>query len=160
MKLFIYFFAIAFFTSCVTQKRCLLKFPPQIITKDSTVVKDSTIYRDTTITIPGDSTTIHDSLPCPDVKYHKEAKSKSGRTTATVDINNGKLTINCKTDSLLHRIDSLKTHIRSLERYRSEIKLVPVPEDKTPTWCWWLLGANVLLIVWRIRKPIISIVKH
>jgi hypothetical protein len=159
MKLLFCLFTIVFFMSCVTQKRCLQKFPPQIITKDSTVIKDSTIYRDTTITIPGDSTTIHDSLPCPDVKYHKVAKSKSGRTTATVDINNGKLTVNCKTDSLQQKIDSLKTHIRSMERYRSEVKLVPVPKYKTPAWCWWLVGANVLFIVWRIRKPILSIVK-
>lgn len=162
MKILFFISLIIGFSSCITQKRCLQKFPPHITTKDSIVIKDSTIYRDTTITIPGDSVQIHDSIPCPDVLYHKEAKSKTGRTTAVIDINKGKLTVNCKTDSLQHRIDSLQTKIRSLEKYHTEVKMIPGAERikyKVPLWCWVLLCANLIFIAWRLRKPFISLVK-
>lgn len=87
-------------TSCITQKKCFEKFPPQIITKDSIVVKDTVIYRDTTITLPGDTLQINDTIPCPNVNINRVVKSKNGKTTATVSIKNGKLQVECKTDSL------------------------------------------------------------
>ena len=42
-------------TGCVTQRRCLKKFPP--IVSIDTVIKDTTIYRDTTVYVylPGDT---------------------------------------------------------------------------------------------------------
>lgn len=54
-------------SSCVTQKRCMTKYPPiadtvvTVITRDSIVFKDTTVY----ITLPGE--TIIDSIviPCP-----------------------------------------------------------------------------------------------
>lgn len=134
------------FASCVTQKRCLQKFPPQIVTKDSIVVKDTTVYVTFRDTIPGDSVLLHDSIPCPDVKYHKEITSPSGRTTAKVDINKGKLTVDCKTDSLVKLIDSLKVKLKTTEAYHSEVKTVEVPvvKNKTPSWAWFLLIANLI----------------
>lgn len=129
--------------SCITQKRCLQKFPPQIVTKDSIVVKDSMVYVTFRDTIPGDSVLLQDTIPCPDVQYHKEVKSPSGRTTAKVDINKGKLTVDCKVDSLTRIIDSLQVKIKTIEAYHSEIKTIEVPvvKNKTPLWAWIMLGA-------------------
>jgi hypothetical protein len=132
--------------SCVTQKRCLQKFPPQIVTKDSIVVKDTTVYVTLRDTIPGDSVLLDDSIPCPDVQYHKEVKSPSGRTTAKVDINKGKLTVDCKVDSLNRVIDSLQVKIKTTEAYHSQVKTIEVPvvKYKTPVWAWIMLAAIAL----------------
>jgi len=135
--------------SCVTQKRCLQKFPPQIVTKDSIIVKDTVIsIRLVKIPIPGDSVVLHDSIPCPDVQFHKEVKSPSGRTTAKVDINKGKLTVDCKVDSLNRVIDSLQIKLKTTESYHSQVKTVEVPvvKYKAPGWAWFLLGAALLFI--------------
>lgn len=131
--------------SCITQKRCLQKFPPQIVTKDSIVIKDTTVYITLRDTIPGDSVLLHDSIPCPDVQYHKEVKSPSGRTSAKVDINKGKLTVDCKTDSLNRVIDSL-IKLKSAQTYHSEVTTVEVPvvKYKTPVWAWIMLAAIAL----------------
>src|SRR5215831_9699124 len=115
--------------SCITQKRCLQKFPPQIVTKDSVVVKDTTLYVTLRDTIPGDSVLLHDSIPCPDVQYHKEVKSPSGRTTAKVDIDKGRLTVDCKVDSLNRVIDSLQVKLKTTEAYHSEVKTVQIPVE-------------------------------
>ena len=56
-------------TSCVTQRKCLSKFPPSRDTIIITNVRDSIVLRDTVIfvTIPGE--TVYDSvmIPCPEV---------------------------------------------------------------------------------------------
>jgi hypothetical protein len=154
--------AVISFSSCVTQKRCFRKFPPQVITKDSIVVKDTTIYRDTTITLPGDTLEIYEAIPCPDVKINKIVKSKNGKKTATVNISNGKLQVECKTDSLQVVIQNLETKISTLEKYRTETKVIQAPAPppkikyKVPKWCWWLLLANIGYLCWRLRKPIIK----
>lgn len=133
--------AILGFSSCVTQKRCLQKYPPQIVTKDSIIYKDVIEYVSVRDTIPGDSVILRDTIPCAEAEIHKEVKSSSGRTKVKVDISKGKVSIDCKTDSLIRVNDSLAVKIRTLEKYRTETKTIQVPVIKyrTPTWCWVLL---------------------
>lgn len=133
--------------SCVTQKRCFEKFPPQIITKDSVILKDTTIYVKQTIVIPGDSVLIKDSIPCPDVEYHKEARSSTGKTTARVDISKGQLTVDCKVDSLTKIIDSLQVKLQTKETYHSEIQVVEKPVKKTSAWVWFVFGGIILAFI-------------
>lgn len=128
------------FASCVTQKRCFEKFPPQVITKDSVVLKDTTIYVKKLIVIPGDTVTLRDSIPCPDVQYHKVITSPSGRTQAKVDIDKGKLTVDCQVDSLNKVIDSLKVTLQQKESYHSQTQVVEKPVYKTPVWVWIFFG--------------------
>jgi len=136
---------ILFLASCVTQKRCLQKFPPQIVTKDSIVVKDTTIYVTVTDVVPADAVIIHDSIPYPDIQYHNEATSPSGRVKAKVDISKGRLTVNCKTDSLVRVIDSL-VKLKTAQVYHSETKTIDVPvvKKKTPLWAWIMLVGIIL----------------
>ena len=58
---------IILLTGCVTQKRCLTKFPPVNDTIRIVILKDSIIYRDTTIFIhlPGQTTIDSVVIPCP-----------------------------------------------------------------------------------------------
>jgi len=55
------------FSGCVTQKRCLKKFPPETIIErhDSIVIHDTTIYKDVVIydTIPGDTQYVEKIIP-------------------------------------------------------------------------------------------------
>ena len=54
--------------SCITQKKCLQRFPPVVQTEIVTQVRDTIIYKDTTVfvTLPGN--VIRDSviIPCPE----------------------------------------------------------------------------------------------
>lgn len=56
-------------SSCITQKRCLTKYPPIADTVKITQARDSIILRDTTIyiKIPGESLTDSIMIPCPEI---------------------------------------------------------------------------------------------
>lgn len=153
--------SMLFCLSCVTRKKCAERYPPQIITKDSIVEKENITYRDTTIVVPGDSVQIHDSIPCPDVVYHKTITSKIGKTKASVHINKGRLDVDCKTDSLRAVVDSLVTISKTKELHRTEtiIHNVPVIKYRVPQWCWWYIVVTVGFMVWRKRKLIIQLIK-
>jgi hypothetical protein len=146
-------FLLLLIASCATQKRCFEKFPPQVITKDSIILKDTTIYVKQRIFIPGDSVLISDTIPCPDVEYHKEAKSTLGKTTAKVDISKGRLTVDCKVDSLNKIIDSLKVQLQTKEAYHKEVQVVEKPVEKTPLWVWYTFGViGLMLILFLIKR--------
>lgn len=148
--------------SCATRKKCFQKFPPQIEVRDSVVVKDSTVYVDVQVEVPGDSVTIYDTIPCPDVNYSFTKKSESGRTTATVKINNGRITVECKIDSLKAVIDSQAVKIKTIERHRSETKVVqapPVIKYRAPWWSWALLILFIGLFGLWLYRPVSTIIK-
>ena len=58
---------IVFSSGCITQKKCLKKFPASVDTVKIVITKDSIIYRDTTILIhlPGATVTDTVIIPCP-----------------------------------------------------------------------------------------------
>ena len=86
--------AIAFLSSCVTQKRCDKKFPPS--TRDSIVIKDSVVikekdsvvisYHDSTIITEGISG--EDSLPCSE---NTTTKIVRGGDTFIIKVKDGKV---------------------------------------------------------------------
>lgn len=146
---------ILLLASCISQKKCYERFPPQIITKDSVVLKDTTIYLTIRDTIAGETVKVYDSIPCPDLEYHKEVSSKSGRTTAKVDISKGKLSVDCKTDSIIKVLEDVRAQLKVSESYHSQTVVVdkPVVEYKTPSWAWALLSLSifgVLFFAYRI----------
>lgn len=145
-------------SSCLTQKRCLERFPPQILTKDSIILKDTTIYIPVKIKVPGDSVHLIDTIPCPDVEYHKEVKSPSGKSTATVDIHKSVLSVDCKTDSLERTIDSLAARVKVAEAYHSQVQIVekPITKYRSPIWAWLLLAGVILYI---FRNPLLKLLK-
>jgi hypothetical protein len=58
--------------SCVTQRRCLQRFPPSTDTVKIVSTRDTIIYRDTIIFLEVESERVHDSIliPCPEVKNY------------------------------------------------------------------------------------------
>jgi hypothetical protein len=133
--------------------------------KDSIVVKEKIVTKDTTIYIKGDSVTIYDTIPCPEAEYKKEVISKKGNVTATVDIENGKIHVNCKQDSLQAYITWLETQIiKEKTISEADVKVVEVPVEVpvkyTPKWHWYLHGILFILLLYLFGNPISSFVKH
>lgn len=92
-------------SSCITQQKCLEKFPSKPYDSVITVVtyKDTIVHD--TILIPGKGVAIHDTLPCPELNYYKEVKENGMKHT--VDIKNGVINTKCDSDSLMLVIDNL-----------------------------------------------------
>lgn len=137
--------------SCRTVKY----IPGETIIKDSVVFKDTSVYITVPpIVIPGERLTLHDTVPCPDAQWKGTAKSLTGRTTINAEINNGKIKIDCKTDSLIKRIDSLQAVIKYKESYSVKVTNNPVPVSKwyIPWWVWLWSGINLLIIIIILRK--------
>jgi hypothetical protein len=111
--------------------------------QDSTIVKY--YYRDSIITLAGDTVRINTTVPCPEAKW--KATAKSGRSSLVASLNNGKLSIDCKQDSLLLRISLLE---KELERKTNTIVQVPVPREviryRVPWWAKITLGISILFI--------------
>lgn len=100
--------------------------------------------------MPGDTVTIRDTIPCKELNYQKVAKSPKGFVTAKVDINNGSLNIDCKTDSLLREIEYLQKNSKTVTQ-KETIRLIKQPAKRyIPNWVWWLLAINVAYIGLRV----------
>lgn len=131
-----------------------------------TVVTDSTatttvyVKKDSLIYLPAQSITLVDTLPCPG---EKKGSAKAGAIKAGYRLKNGKLTINCETDSLATRISWLEKEL-SLWRSHTEYKEVPVtvkvPTPHLPKWIIWVLALSLGFNIWYNRRPLITIVKH
>lgn len=145
--------AIFFLASCKTPQVVI-----RLVTKDSVILKDTTIYKTVTKYLPGDSVEISVAIPCPDAKF--DTTVKKGKTSLTATIKNGRLAIDCKTDSLQHIIDSV-TRLKNKEVYHTEVKEVPVnvPTPYIPKWVWWLLVVNVGAVAYKFRYPLIGMFK-
>ena len=143
-------FAIAI--SCCKAPQTIIKtqVKDSIVTQVKTVVKDSLIF------LPGDSVTLVDTLPCPELK--QSATADKGSIKTSYNISNGKLTINCKTDSLLKRISWLENQYYSTKTHQIK-EVIEVPVDKPvpyiPKWVWFSLLLNLLVLLyllWRFKN--------
>jgi hypothetical protein len=87
---------LAVLSSCVTQRRCLEKFPPL---PPDTLTVCTTTYRDTTVYVPMPADTVRDSipvqLPCPQAaNYKSDAVRAVGKyATAAAWLESGQLKI-------------------------------------------------------------------
>jgi len=121
----IIFLGAFFLTSCMTQRRCQEKFPPQV--KDSSYTVETIINHVDTVYLPGDSVSVPgDSIPCPELVYHRT--EKKGNITATIDIKKGILKFDCKADSLMKIINDQEKKIIT---NRSKTEVHTVKEFKT-----------------------------
>ena len=117
-------FVLTILSSCVTQQRCLDKFPPQTVT----VIKDSIVCVPDSILIPGKTVTMESTSPCPpQVVFHSEIK-KNG-LTSVVDIRNGILTQTCHDDSLMREIQRRDHYISTLKQM-----VLPAKEVHVSKW--------------------------
>ena len=131
----------------------------QTVSKENVVEKIVYVKKDSLVKAPGDSVKIHDTIPCPGVAYHKEAVSKTGSTKATVDIRNGELNVECKTDSLQARIEWLEANGTKTITKTQTTTIIPPAERHIPKWVWWLvtivtLYVSAKIMIWRYKLPL------
>lgn len=114
--------AIAFLTtSCVTQKRCMTKFPVE--KKTEVIIKDTIIYVPVQeLIIEKDTVSIVDTIPCL-ITTSKESKGKRSQVKYSLD--KGVLKIKCECDSIKIERDSLAVRLQ-----RAEIKISSFQEIK------------------------------
>lgn len=147
--------------SLIVLASCSKKLVPQTqtIIKENVVEKTVYVPKDSIVKVPGDSVTLHDTIPCPGVNYHKEVMSKKGITKATVDIHNNQLSVDCKTDSLSARIQWLEAHSDKVTT-KTETTTITLPAKRyIPKWVYWLAGINLLyvtarILIWRYKIPL------
>lgn len=96
MRTLIFILTLASLSSCITQEKCYERYPPQV--RDSTVIKDTIIYWVDTFRLPGETVIIEDTIPCPQLEYHKSVTKN--HVTLKIDISKGKVTFMCAADSL------------------------------------------------------------
>ncbi|MFA7361999.1 MAG: hypothetical protein WC139_13285 [Candidatus Kapaibacterium sp.] len=158
-KLIIIAIAI-FFSSCVTQRKCQIKFPPQVTTIIKDSIREVIKLRDTTIYVklPADTVTISDTIYVKDgVTVFKEIKAETILATARVWIGQNRLnlTLADKDTTLTIKLkDALKTSEFWQSKYVNEKQVVEV--KYTPKFIKvlaWIGGVCIiLLILWLLRR--------
>jgi len=125
--------AIVVLSSCVTAKKCNIKFPPSI-TRDSIYVET---VKKVPVYIKGDSILVEVPIDCPDQEV---IISETGKLKQIISILNGKLSAktNLKPDTIfVDRIDT-RIEIKRIE--------VPTPVKFTPKWIIVLSWIGVAFI--------------
>ena len=112
-------------SGCITQRKCNERYPPSV--SDSTYVRDTFIMIVDTVVVPGETVTIRDTVPCPELNFSKTVKKN--HVTAKVVIKNGKIDFECKADSLEALLNTIRKE-RVTTRTRSSVSK-PVIELKS-----------------------------
>jgi hypothetical protein len=125
-------------SGCITQNKCLRKFPPQLTTKTDTFYS----VKDTVITLPG--TVVDSFIPYPinftDTIYRPVYMVKQGTFSATVTPTDKGIRIQGSCDSLQAIINKYRETIKTGSTTST---VVPV----TPKWIVFVLGALICLLV-------------
>lgn len=123
-------------SSCITERRCANKFGTSS-SSDSVRVEIETVYRDSIITIAGDSVHVYLQNPCDSTGQLKPSafvkESSSGRSRATVVVNQKGIEINCDCDQEKLIITKMKERIEQMSSQKSEVKIV----KPAPRWSWF-----------------------
>lgn len=111
------------------------------------------------VPVKGDSVKISVPVPCPD-SAKSSGEVNNGRTRLTYNLQNGRLSVDCKTDSLLLEIWARDTEVerlridnRSLQTEKQQVKVITqtVTKYRTPLWAWLTMAALLIII---FRRPI------
>lgn len=139
-------------SSCVTQKRCNEKFPPNEKTETVIEYRDSIIEVKVPVNIPGQVIYLASDLKCDSAGIVRDfkLKEKKGNVTAIVEVKDGKLTVECKTDSLEMEI----THMAKVQNvYKSKVtELVHEIEKVRAPWyleylVWYFCISLIILLI-------------
>ena len=152
-------FTIINSSSCVTQKRCLSKYPAKTDSVEVVFYRDSIVYRDTgsVVHIPGKIVTDSIIIPCPPpppefIPDTARAETKFAIARAWFDYPNIKLLLTQKDTLLTFRFDSL---IREAYYWKDKyltvtstvtVKNVPVIY-KVALWSWVLVISLIVLLI-------------
>jgi hypothetical protein len=137
-------------SGCVTQRKCLEKYPPVTSEQksDSTVQKERYTSQDTTITTPGGEINIDPKLETeqgnrPNYKPTIQTYT-DGKVTLTIAAAGDKLSIQCKADSLQLLVTKYKQELQTESNqkeivYKTQVveKEVTVEVPYVPAWYRW-----------------------
>jgi hypothetical protein len=166
MKKIVFFFIVilVFLSSCVTQRKCLEKFPPTRDTIRIVQVHDSIVYRDTTIvlTIPGETRVDSVPIPCPPpqasfIPDTAKAETPLANAKAWWNYPNIQLKLEQKDTTVL-----LKAALKEAYHWKSEyekVTTVPEPVKYIPkiykqalSICIFIFAAAFLFVGWKAYK--------
>jgi len=152
-----FLFLLLFLCSCRVfepQDWCAKNYPAQ--SSDSTYTKIEYVNYWDTIREP-QYTILFDTILSisKDVKFHHEAKK--GHVSSMIDIHNGKLKFECKSDSLEYVIEQQRKVITTFENQTKVITMPCVKEHKTKfnyfcSYFFWIVFS--LLLIWLVLKAI------
>jgi hypothetical protein len=136
----------------VAPTRSQVEIRDSIVNDTTVIIKDTIIYR------PGDSVKIRVTIPCPDAKIDTVLVSASGKTTARLQIKNGNVEVDCKTDSLQVVIQLLRRELIRQASFHSRKETIEVPVEvpvyKMPKWVWYLIMFNLVYFGIRYAGPL------
>lgn len=131
---------------CVTQERCLEKFPPQVTTIEHT--HDSIVTVRDTVLVPFQELVFDTVSPCPPQVVYNRTVTLSGLTTS-VSIKDGKLSVKCTADSLQAIVNAQREYMT--KTIRSTVKPIEIPVRDS--WYYffragfWILLMLFLLVI-------------
>lgn len=159
----LYLAFLCVFSSCVTQRRCNLKFPPTRDTIKIITIRDSIIYRDTTIfiTLPGERVIDSILIPCPDVPGYIPkkvyAETSLAKASAWWSYPNIKLELVQKDTTIERRLDNA---LKDAYHWKSEfekITVTPQPVKYTPGFMKFCAFAFIGLVIGAIGYVILRL---
>lgn len=143
--------ALLAMTACRRQKE-LTRTTEQ---RDSVVVRY--VPRDTVIWIVRDSVSVRAELPLPGRDLPPVSRTRNG-ATATLSVSNGVAQASCEFDSTAYKLRLWDKWTRETSSLKDTSKEV-ITVTEVPSWCWWLLAAAGLYVLWRLRKVALLIIK-
>jgi|WetSurMetagenome_2_1015567.scaffolds.fasta_scaffold00103_69 hypothetical protein len=152
--LFIALFSLIL-TSCITQRRCSIKFPSVNDTIKITTVKDSIVIRDTTIfiKIPGEKVTDSISIPCPEVHNYIPkkvcAETQLASACAWWQYPVIKLELMQKDTTIVKRLNRALKESYYWRTLYEKVHITPAPVKYVPGFykgCLWILIGEILVI--------------
>lgn len=139
---------LALLSSCVTQRRCSIKFPIVVNSSVKETVRDSIVYRDTVIYvgIPGELRTDSIPIPCSDVLGYIPqkvyAETSLARASAWWSYPNIKLELIQKDTTIERRLDNALKEAYHWQSEYEKITVTPQPLKYIPGiykvafWLW------------------------
>ena len=130
-------------SSCITQEKCNERFPPQV----TTITKDSIVLVPDTVWLPATELSFDTAGVIPEnVEFHHSVHNAHSGLTATVDIHNGTLHVDCKSDSLQRIINEQRHYISTHETKTSPPLIIKEPTffDKL---CRWIAGLSLFALL-------------
>lgn len=151
MRVYLIILLLATFaTSCVTQKKCNRKFPPEITITDSTYIATKIEYRDTTIYTPADTVILTDTIECDELgKVNLPVRTvRSNNASVTVGIINNELSVTANCDSLEIELQKiLEIRVTETNHIHKEIQVKKerfIPSFYQFTYWWFWITAGIL----------------
>lgn len=145
-KIFVFIVFLCVLSSCVTQRRCNIKYPPSVA-RDSIYIET---VKEIPVIIAGDTVNIEVPIDCPDQEL---IYMENTRLRQTVRILNGKLisNSNIKTDTVYVKVVETKIVVKEV-KVPQPVKYVPRIYKQAMSIVIFIFIAAFVFIGWKAYK--------